>query len=927
MKLLTKILSVSLPVLLAAFSALATELTVSSETLQNWRFGGSTAKLRIVANQQFLTSDSKIIMQGNLNTGVWYKDITCTVSGGTLTIPETSLDSTTDSSVNNATYTAQFFDSTGRTRLAVFLASFKVPHSLGTTLSWTQILTYNNGRAIPPLPVTYYTADQTDSLIANLTTIQEVADMIADGTTTVTSSQTANKVFASPNGSSGVPSWRALVAGDIPSLDAAKITSGTFSTSLIPGLDVAKITSGTFADSFIPSLAASKITSGTLAAARLGSGSASSSTYLRGDGTWAAGNEKDLSADYSNSMTALAAESAELTVNCSAAITVSVNATLPKNIHLRPTRGCAITVASGVTLTVGTFVDPGNVKVFTTTGTGKVLFSKGATDEIKIAWWVGNTSGADITDALSEAVESANASQMTVSLPTGLWTTTAGVTLSDSVIIKGTGNNPTAGNATTLKLVSPTTSYLLKIGEGEYGVRLSDLILDGTGTTSKDGLLLEGTYPNSSGDLEIRRVTFSNFNNGINFNSLGGSWQFAQVKLDQCIFQNNTTGIKTNSVNSSWQLNSTNFAIPNNGWAVNASAAPPMTFISPEFACTGIGNASNVMKLTGSHGAITFIASQDEGCDTFLQNDASDIAGIVNIYSSLVQSRILINQSMRLNSYGSNYPPDTFRIAVGALPYVTSQNDNVRTDTGTWEAPGTYPVSPLRLQKTDAPYTTQSIIQLENDQLSNEYRTRWYQRFYAPEYFDGSPTNPLVIIGHQTGSSESKALLELCRLDSTQVCDYGYTFKRINSGNEAGYLDLSGNQTGYIGLKFNGEFAAAGAVRSGAAQLTDAATVTITPKNGNHQYVTLGGNRTLAMAAMDADEQTRADGQRITIEIIQDATGSRTCTLSTAAGSFLFGTDIPSVTCSTTASATDILEALYSKRKNKWLVIRFTKGF
>ena len=109
-----------------------------------------------------------------------------------------------------------------------------------------------------------------------------------------------------------------------------------------------------------------------------------------------------------------------------------------------------------------------------------------------------------------------------------------------------------------------------------------------------------------------------------------------------------------------------------------------------------------------------------------------------------------------------------------------------------------------------------------------------------------------------------------------------------------------------------------GVIAKAPTTLTDAATIATNASLNNNFRVTLGGNRTLG------NPTNALDGQVLTWEIIQDATGSRTITLDTK---FALGTDITAVTLTTMASKRDFLTAIYNSVTDKFYVRGFVKGY
>lgn len=109
-----------------------------------------------------------------------------------------------------------------------------------------------------------------------------------------------------------------------------------------------------------------------------------------------------------------------------------------------------------------------------------------------------------------------------------------------------------------------------------------------------------------------------------------------------------------------------------------------------------------------------------------------------------------------------------------------------------------------------------------------------------------------------------------------------------------------------------------GVIAKAPSTLTDAATIATNAALNNNFRVTLGDNRTLG------NPTNALDGQILSWEIIQDGTGGRTLALDTK---FAFGTDISSITLTTTASKRDFLTVIYNSGTDLFYVRAFVKGY
>ncbi len=165
--------------LLATYSvANATEITIQSKQIPNWRYSATSGTVRVYADRTFTASNGTIVSAGNPSqTGGFYYSFPFTVTGSTVTIASGTIDSNTNPMAGSSgRYTAYFFSSTG-VRLGPYepFSNFSVKPiwdglasgcgGSGTCTSWDQIAQYNQAGIPSPQDIQTYDRETIDRKI------------------------------------------------------------------------------------------------------------------------------------------------------------------------------------------------------------------------------------------------------------------------------------------------------------------------------------------------------------------------------------------------------------------------------------------------------------------------------------------------------------------------------------------------------------------------------------------------------------------------------------------------------------------------------------------------------------------------------------------------------------------------------------------
>lgn len=268
----------------------------------------------------------------------------------------------------------------------------------------------------------------------------------------------------------------------------------------------------------------------------------------------------------------------------------------------------------------------------------------------------------------------------TLTIPEGDYLVTSPVTLPSGLVMQGTTgiqsmastSNLTRKNPTRITLAG-TNRALFKIGECTEVVTIRDIEFYGQSNVGTSGIEAAGAYDSAQG-LYLDRVTFSNFNRGINAYGLPQTnlnWQFDYIKINECRFIfNRDTGIYVNIRNTDWVIEGSLFINPKHGPGQNGDSMhferSGAVMIQDTFG-GGFAHAlgGTFLKVLDS-GGLTVIGSQTEAMlKSFEYNEpknpgAGDYSYPITFVNSVFHDPVIFNARRTFVSLGSFYGGDTF---------------------------------------------------------------------------------------------------------------------------------------------------------------------------------------------------------------------------------------------------------------------------
>ena len=268
----------------------------------------------------------------------------------------------------------------------------------------------------------------------------------------------------------------------------------------------------------------------------------------------------------------------------------------------------------------------------------------------------------------------------TLTIPDGEYIITSPVAVPSATIIQGTNGLHSMASTSDLTRRNParitlrgSKTSLFRVGECTEHVSFRDIELYAQSNDDTTAVEAYGAYISSQG-FNFDRVTFQNFNRGINAYGLPQtdlSWQIDYVKVNACRFiYIRDTGIFVNSRNTDWKIMGSLFINPKKQPGQNANSMHfervGMVLIEDTFGGGFVNAFGGTFINILDSGNTTIIGSQTEQMTASIVYNgvenpyAGDYSYPITIVNSIFDAPIIFKARRTLVSTGSLYGPKTF---------------------------------------------------------------------------------------------------------------------------------------------------------------------------------------------------------------------------------------------------------------------------